>query len=181
MNGSCHFSYSLAIGSMLVVNLGIINEILPNISASADMATLLIMGNVLGGVLPDMDNPKSSVAKITKPMSNVLCKIEKKLGRGGKYHRGILHDPVFYIVCLVLSYLFFPPLVGVFIGAISHIYLDLFNPVGIPFLFGIKYVHIADINSGSKNATVFTYVNVLMVLIVGVGVNFGLFLPITAS
>lgn len=180
MNGSCHFAYSLAIGSMLVVNLTMINELLPNITATRETATLLIMGNILGGILPDMDNPKSSIAKITKPISNLVAKVGKRFGRGGKYHRGILHDPLFCIVGLVLSYIYFPPLVGVFVGAISHIYLDLYNPVGLPILFGAMYINIADITSGSTNAKVFTYMNVVMVLIVGVGLRFGLFLPITA-
>lgn len=180
MNGNCHFAYSLTIGTMLVVNMNLINEILPNIEPSVETATLLVMGNVLGGILPDMDNPKSSVAKITRPISDILCKIGKRFGRGGKYHRGILHDPIIFILGLVLSYLFFPPLVGVFVGALSHIYLDLFNPVGLPFLFGLKYVSIAEINSGSKNATLFTYINVFMVLVLGLGLRFGVFLPITA-
>ena len=73
MNGSCHFAYSLAIGSMLVVNLTMINELLPNITATRETATLLIMGNILGGILPDMDNPKSSIAKITKPISSMVA------------------------------------------------------------------------------------------------------------
>lgn len=181
MNGNCHFVYSLAIGSMLVVNMNYICETLPNITFSPETATLIIMGNVLGGLFPDIDNPKSSIAKIVSPISNAICKIGKRFGRGGKYHRGILHDPIFYVVGLVLSYLFFPPIIGVFVGAISHIYLDLFNPVGLPFLFGIKYVSIANINSGSKNAIVFTYINVCMVLIIGFGVRFGYFLPLSAS
>ena len=48
MNGSCHFAYSLAIGSMLVVNLTMINELLPNITATRETATLLILSNILG-------------------------------------------------------------------------------------------------------------------------------------
>lgn len=180
MNGSCHFAYSLAIGSMLVVNLGMINSVLPNISSTPETATLLIMGNIIGGVLPDMDNPKSSVAKLTNPLSSAIIKLGKRFGRGGKYHRGILHDPIIYFAGLFLSYFFFPPLIGIFVGAISHIYLDLFNPVGLPLLFGLKYINIADINSGSTNAKVFTYMNVGMVLIIGIGLKIGLFLPITA-
>lgn len=180
MNGSCHFVYSLTVSSMVVMNLERISEVLPNIPHSPSMSTLIIIGGVLGGILPDMDNPKSSSYKITEPLSTIICKVGKRFGRGGKYHRGILHDPILYIVGLILSYLYFPPLLGVFLGGITHIYLDLFNPVGLPLFFGAIYISVADINSGSPNAAAFTYINSAMVAIIGIGIYCGFFIPITA-
>lgn len=180
MNGSCHFVFSLTVGSMVAANLDKLNAVLPNLSFTPSTITLIIMGSIVGGIMPDMDNPKSSIAKITEPFSNIVCFIGKRFGRGGKYHRGILHDPFFYIIGIILSYLHFTPLVGVFIGGMTHIYLDLYNSVGLPLFFGLKYVSLADINAGGKNAVVFTYINVITTLIVGIGINYGLFLPIAA-
>lgn len=180
MNGNCHFLYSATVCAMISVNINIISPALPNIGTDTTSVVLLLMGGILGGLLPDMDNPKSSIAKISVPISTIICKIGKLFGRGGKYHRGILHDPFIYIVGLVLSYLFFPQLIGLFIGGVSHIYLDFFNPVGLPLLFGTKYVHIAEINSGSNAAKVFTYLSSAMVLLIGIGIYHGYFLPLIA-
>ena len=180
VNGNCHFLYSVTVCSMVAVNLNIIASALPNIGTDASSVVFLVMGGILGGVLPDMDNPKSSIAKISVPISTIICKIGKLFGRGGKYHRGLLHDPFIYIVGMFLSYFFFPQIIGLFIGGITHIYLDFFNPVGLPLFFGAKYIHIAQINSGSKAAKVFTYLSSIMAVLVGVGVHQGYLLPLYA-
>ena len=180
MNGSCHFVYSLSVCSMVAVNLDRIHSVLPNLSFEPSTLTLIIMGGVVGGIIPDMDNPKSSIAKITRPLSGIICKVGKKFGRGGKYHRGILHDPILCIIGLIISYLFFTSLVGVFIGVLTHLYLDMFTSVGLPLFFGKKYIRFAELNTGGRNAVLFSYVNVVMAVIMGLGFYNGFFIPITA-
>lgn len=180
MNGNCHFIFGLTVGTMCAINLEDISTILPNIANTNSNAVLFIIGGILGGILPDMDNPKSFMAQMSEPFSKVVCKIGKMFHRGGKYHRGILHDPLVHLVGLVLAYFFCPPLVGVFVGGISHIFLDIFNPVGLPLLFGAKYISIGNIKSGGKNAILFTYTNAVIILLIGVGMRFDLFLPMVA-
>ena len=85
MNGNCHFLYSATVCAMISVNINIISPALPNIGTDTTSVVLLLMGGILGGLLPDMDNPKSSIGKISVPISTIICKIGKLFGRGGKY------------------------------------------------------------------------------------------------
>lgn len=152
---------------MLAINADKIETVLPNISASSSTVTLLVLGGLIGGILPDIDNQGSYIGKLTAPLSTFIGSIQKVFGRTDSRHRGLLHDPIVYIIGLVLSYLYFTPLVGLFIGCLTHIFLDLFNPSGVPFLFGVKHLRLAKLNSGSKESIVFTWVFTAAVVVVG--------------
>ena len=175
MNGNCHFIYGAAIGSMCALNINLINTYLPNITATYETGTLFVLGGVIGGIFPDIDNPKSHMGKLSSPVSSFIGMISGLFGKKGQHHRGILHDPIVYILGLVLSYLYFSPLVGFFLGCISHIFLDLFNPAGVPFMLGAKHLHLGKIASGSKESVLFTWFNVAFVLAMGVFLKLGLF------
>ena len=168
MNGNCHFVFGAALGTALAVNVGAISSVLENVTATPETATLLVLGGLIGGIFPDIDNPKSYVGKLAAPVSTAIGKVGKATGKVGKQHRGILHDPAVYIAGLILCYLYFPPLVGFFVGCLSHTFLDMFNPMGVPFLFGVSHLHLGKIPSGSKASVIFTWVNVFMVLIAGI-------------
>ena len=160
--------FGASVGSAIALNLDKINTILPNITASDETAALFVLGGLIGGIFPDIDNEKSYTAKLTVPVSTVICGISEMFGRKGKNHRGIFHDPLIYIIGLYLSLLYLPALVGVFIGCLSHIFLDIFNPAGVPFLFGITRLRLMGIQSGSKAAVVFTYISSAVVLAAGI-------------
>ena len=164
MNGNCHFIFGASVGAAGVMTLEVLHAYLPNIQTTPEAATLLILGGLLGSVFPDIDNPTSYFGKLTAPVSKWIGKVGKAFGKSGAHHRGIFHDGAIYIAGLLLSYRFFPPLIGFFAGCLSHIYLDLFNPSGVPFLLGVKHLHLGKIESGSKASIFFTWVSAALVL-----------------
>lgn len=168
MNGNCHFVFGTALGTAVAININAITNALPNLSASPETTTLFIIGGLVGGILPDIDNPTSYIGKLSVPVSTMIGSVGKLTGKTGSNHRGILHDATFYLIGLIISYLYFPPILGVLIGCLSHLFLDAFNPSGIPFLFGTKRIHLGKIPSGGKGSILFTWFNVSIVLIAGI-------------
>ncbi len=167
MNGNCHFVFGASLGTMLAVNMDKIETSLPHLCNTPDTATLFILGGLIGGIFPDIDNPTSYIGKLTVPVSSVIGTFGSISGKTGPMHRGILHEPVVYLIGLILSYLYCPSLVGLFVGCLSHLYLDMFTPAGIPFFFGIKHFRLAKITSGSKQSVIFTWLNVFAVILIG--------------
>lgn len=167
MNGNCHFVHGAAVGSMLALNIATVSNAIPNITNTPETATLFVLGGVLGGIFPDIDNPSSHMGSLSAPVSTIIGKINEKLGKVGSNHRGILHDPTVYIAGLILSYLFFTPLIGFFVGCLCHLFLDMFNPKGIPFLF-FKRIRLGKFKSGEIGSIVFTWFCVIVTITVGV-------------
>lgn len=167
MNGNCHFVYGAAVGISINLALPFISEYLPEISNTPETATLMVLGGLVGGIFPDIDNPLSYVGKLTAPISTVIGKIGASVGKRGKAHRGVLHDPIVYLVGLALAYFNFTPVIGFFVGCLSHLYLDVFNPTGIPFLFGVKRLRLGKIPSGSVRSVIFTWLNVALAIAIG--------------
>lgn len=95
-------------------------------------------------------------------------KLGKFAGRTKEKHRWLMHDPSGYILLLFYSYFYFPSVLGLFLGVFSHLWLDLFNPSGIPILFGVKHIRLGKINSGSKASEIFTWINVIFILVIGI-------------
>ena len=168
MNGNCHFVFGAAIGTALAINIDLVSTALPNITSTHETVTLFILGGLVGSIFPDIDNPNSYMGKLTVPVSTVLGQVSEAFGKTGSHHRGVLHDLSVYLAGLVLSYLYFSPLIGFFIGCLSHLFLDMFNPAGIPFLFGVSKIHLGKIKSGSKESVIFTWVAVVAVTALGI-------------
>ena len=173
MNGNCHFVFGASIGAVAIMNLDKLSHTFPQITDTPETATLFILGGLLGGIFPDIDNPNSYMGRLSAPVSSVIGFINEKLGKTGSNHRGILHDPTVYIVGLILSYLYFSPLVGFFIGCLSHLFLDLFNPKGIPF-FIFKRIRLGNFKSGESGSIIFTWVCVFLSLAIGILIKHGL-------
>ena len=171
MKANNHFIFGLTVGTMFAINIDKISTILPNIENTENAAMLFAIGGVCGCNVPDMDSSTSFIAKMTKPISTVFCKMGRNLGKTGNEHRGILHDPIWYIAGLICSYLYAPSLVGFFIGCLSHILLDMYNPSGIPFLFGAKRLHLGSIPADSKQATKFTALATAVFIVLGIAVK----------
>ena len=153
---------------MVALNLDKLTAAGLNIGNDSEAVTLLIMGGLIGGIFPDIDNPRSSMGYLTKPVSTILGKLSEVTGKTGVNHRGIFHDFTLYIAGLILSYLYFPPMLGFFLGAISHLFLDAFNPMGVPLFFGIRTLHLGKIYATSKTAIAFTWLAVFAVLGIGI-------------
>lgn len=194
MNGNCHFLFSGTVNTMLAINMDKINYGLKEVihflydndmnfiplmlEVEPTTTALLVMGGLIGGIFPDIDNPDSYMGKMSMPVSKCIKKISEKFGKTGYRHRGIFHDISVYAVLSVLSYLFFPYLIGFFIGCFTHCLLDAFNPMGVPILFGIKTLRLGKLYSGSKGSIVFSYVATVLVLIVGLTTKFLLTIPL---
>lgn len=157
---------------MVALNIDRISTYLPNVNPDNEMIALLIMGGLIGGIFPDIDNPKSHFGQLSKPVSTVIGKIGKVTGKTGSHHRGIFHDISIYIAGLILSYLYAPFLLGFFLGAITHLFLDMFNPAGVPVFFGIKRLHLGKIEADSKSAMILTYLLILFTIGIGCTIKF---------
>ena len=158
MNGNCHFINGIAVTTLISLNIDNIAKLTNTpINDKPAVITCLVLGGILGSIFPDIDNPKSNMGQLAKPVSTIIGAINKLTGRSDYDHRSIFHDIAFSVIGLTLSLLFFPYISGFFIGTLSHIFLDSFTPRGIPFIFGIGHFHIASIPSASKRAIVVSY------------------------
>lgn len=173
MNGNCHFIFGASVGCAMALNLDTIHNLLPNIADTPETMTLFILGGLIGGIFPDIDNPNSYMGKLSVPVSSFIGKISEFFGKKGVHHRGLLHDPAVYIAGIVLSYLYIPSLVGFFIGCFSHLFLDMLNPSGIPFLLGSIKLHLANIRSGSKAGTLVTWASSVSAVVIGLAIRTG--------
>ena len=171
MNGNCHFLFGATVG----VNIDSISEFLPRITNSPETVTLLVLGGLIGGVLPDIDNPSSHIGKLTVPVSTLIGKWGEMTGKTKSRHRGLLHDGIVYIFGLILSYMYLPSLIGLCVGCLSHLFLDMFNPAGVPFLFGVKHLRLAKIPSDSKGAVALTWFSIFGVVAICTILKLGIF------
>ncbi len=173
MNGNCHFVFGASVSTAVSLNAGklidLINTHTPldTLSINEYTVTLFIMGGLIGGIFPDIDSPNSYMGKLSAPVSTIIGKISEQFGRTGCRHRGIFHDPIIYLIGLVLSFIYFPPLIGFFTGCLSHIFLDMFNPMGVPCIITKRGLHLGNIYAGGRSATIFSYALSVVALIIG--------------
>lgn len=108
---------------------------------------------MVGSVAPDIDHKNSFISNRLKPFGFLV--------RRTTTHRGATHSPLiiflfswlmYYVVNLAgFSDNAYPIASGFFIGAISHVLLDMLNTQGVPLLFPIpkaKRFRIARIRTG---------------------------------
>lgn len=158
MNGNCHFLFGAAVGLALAGCIDIINVHLPHLTSSAAMDTLFIMGGMFGGLFPDIDSKTSHIGQLTAPFSSLV-------GKRGAQHRRLLHDPAVYVLGAILSYMLCPALCGFFAGCLSHLWLDAWNPAGLPVLFGRKRIRLGRMKSGGIASVLFTWLNIAAVFV----------------
>ena len=90
----------------------------------------LISGAIIGGLIPDIDHPKSFLGNIVQPISII---IRETLG-----HRTLTHSILFaLIVSTITAFINIPFAIGLGVGIFSHIILDLLTPHtnGVAFLY----------------------------------------------
>ena len=112
---------------------------------------LCSMMGCIGGLIPDIDQQNSIIAKKTGAIGAIISRIFT--------HRGILHTPVFYIlanlILLICVNACLPKalemtkicVIGLFGGEISHLLLDSLNHAGIMWLFPLHNKHFHILNA----------------------------------
>ena len=167
MNGTNHLAFGTTVSIMTVLNMDMLANTIPNIPNTTEMKTLIILGGVIGSLLPDIDNPTGHVGKLCAPVSNIFGAIHKLQGKEVWQHRGIMHDLSVYIIGLIFSYLFFLPIFGIFLGGITHLLLDMFNPAGVPVFLGMGKVRLGYVKSNDKTATYITVILCVISVLIG--------------
>jgi len=122
MTGKTHLSFALALYFVIPPN-PVINPV--------------VIGTA--SLLPDIDHPYSLISK------TLGYHIPLK-------HREAMHSPFILLIISGILYLTAPSFIpAVLLGFGSHLFLDMFNPTGIPILipFTHKKFRIARIYSGS--------------------------------
>lgn len=135
MTGKTHMLFGLCIG--ITTSAILLKE--PYTISKLELSGGIIIGSVLGSLLPDFDEPNSTIGRRCKPLSHLINAI---FG-----HRGITHAPIIHIILinfLMLSSQFFSNnikllgisfIIGLFLGGISHLILDSATVMGIPLLY----------------------------------------------
>lgn len=125
-------------------------------------AALAVGAAMIGGVLPDLDHPNSKVTKKTGILGFCSSRLFK--------HRGVLHTPIVYITIWSLLTLFVvhnplsrAVICGLLVGELSHLFLDMLNPSGIPLFWPLtrKRISLLPILTGSKLDTAIGFVALL--------------------
>lgn len=120
---------------------------------SPEQVVPFAVATLIGSVAPDIDHKNSFISNRLKPFGFLV--------RRTTTHRGATHSPL--IIGLFSLLLFsglevtefssyaYPITFGFFIGALSHVVLDMLNPQGVPLLFPIpkaKRFRIAHFRTG---------------------------------
>ena len=130
----------------------IANNILTGTNPEALNAMLIISGSAIGSLLPDIDHPQSYMGRklpLFSGLLNLIHKISKKLKmkRTQKFygHRGFMHSLVFWTLLCLLVFLVSKNevlqvlTIGIFIGVLSHILLDVLTVSGVPILMPLTF------------------------------------------
>ena len=117
-------------------------------TTSLPYITAAITAGAIGGLLPDIDHPNSKISHKLKPVSKIVNLLFS--------HRGLFHTPAFYIILwAIVIWQFSNPanilfINSLFLGVMSHLFLDALNPTGIPLFFPLekKRRNLANIKTG---------------------------------
>lgn len=120
---------------------------------SPEQVVPFAVATLIGSVAPDIDHKNSFISNRLKPFGFLV--------RRTTTHRGATHSPLIVGLFSLLLYsglevtefnsYAYPIALGFFVGAISHVLLDMLNPQGVPLLYPIpkaKRFRIAHIRTG---------------------------------
>ena len=133
-----------------------------------EIAAAYMIGGMLGGLCPDIDHPHSQIAK-----QSIATGVTSRACYSLFGHRGFVHSIWACILFGVLAYYGFgaldrllvpdltiyiqPFAIGIFLGSISHLFADSFNPTGVNWIPPItqKKHRFTRIKTGSSGETTF--------------------------
>ena len=128
----------------------------------------------------------SMVAATIPDIDTHTSKAGKKLGIGSWLiqhivgHRTLFHAPILYLALAILAYRMYPTaavgILATLCGILSHLLLDLLNPMGIPLLYPFpKRYRLARFRSGG------TADEILRKLLIVIAVVFAIYLLLNAK
>lgn len=113
---------------------GVVLGVLCSYSLDYPIASTVIYygGVIAGSLLPDIDHPKSFIGKKIRPVSKSFHKL---FG-----HRTFTHSLFTVIIFLEIIRItqYDPLLIGLTLGIISHILLDLLTPQGVALFYPVS-------------------------------------------
>ncbi|MCL1949160.1 MAG: metal-dependent hydrolase [Turicibacter sp.] len=129
-----------------------------NIGSRLFMITLFCLSTTIGALIPDIDSPSSLLGRFFPWLSRFIAKVFK--------HRTLTHSLLSIFAFLYLLSLrgrldygesFYTIVVlGLMVGHISHILLDLLTPQGVLLFFPLPFkVSIGRIKTGALGETLF--------------------------
>lgn len=125
---------------------------------------LILFGGMIGGILPDIDHPGSKIGRATKPLSIVINKL---FGHRGATHSLLAALLVMYGLFMLSSFVpndikgFYSPFaIGISVGYVSHLILDMLTVSGIPLFLPItrKVFRIGRLKSGVHDPLVIIFI-----------------------
>lgn len=131
-----------------ITALGVTFFVLPTMSISLSTIIVAIFANLIGGIIPDIDQPTAPFWH-NLPVGKYLGKIFDKMLGG---HRFISHSILgliifsylFHLLLLLLHPIMLTVNIGLvwwafFIGMISHLVMDTMTKEGVPWLLPLPY------------------------------------------
>lgn len=172
MRGTTHSAGGLLFAVALLYAMGV-KEV-------AHEEEVLLAASAFGALIPDIDHQGSKISKMNHA-SKIVSVVVSSLSR----HRGITHTVPFCVAAAAPVFLLwkagihlmFPLGVGLFLGMVSHLVLDSFNPTGIMWMYPAKkkHYHIMRIRTGSVGETVFMIAVVALIAYLASGMTLKLF------
>jgi len=159
MNYKTHINGGILVG--LYVNLQMTKT--PIISSA-----VLLSGAIVGSILPDIDHKNSYIGQKAKTISKAINKFAG--------HRKLLHAPLMYLLLysvslgIITDKLLVTSLKGLFLGVLSHLFLDSFTIGGLPWFYPLskKKFSLGNVKTNSKIEDILcgilTCTNVVIVL-----------------
>ncbi len=125
----------------------------PNILSYLFLMTLYCTATMIGALIPDLDMRSSQLSKLIPFLSRLITKRFK--------HRTFTHSLLFigiYVLLLSLGThlnvsqdIFTLIIIGLCLGHLSHVFLDLFTNQGVSILYPLKYkFKLASFKTGGK-------------------------------
>lgn len=148
MTGKTHLTCGITFGLLIskYFNLDLVDSI------------PILLTSSIGSLVPDCDQKQSTIGKLLL-IDNVIVKVNKivskmkiKALKGMAGHRGFTHCLIFPAI-LAFLYLNLGQLnwmLGLLVGYLSHLAIDMLNDKGIPVLFPLttKKIHVLSITTG---------------------------------
>lgn len=171
MDGKSHIQFGVSCGAACVLAMPVISQQFPLIHNTPETKALALLGCSFGALIPDIDSYNSTIGKLFYPVSQLMDAVIKIMTFQDLWkHRFIMHSAAYYTALMYYTYNYHTEWLWLIIGCLTHLFLDAFNPEGIPILAPVSKMKIklGNIKSGGTASTVLTIILMAIVIVIGV-------------